>query len=104
MLQSFKKRGNDLRRFPAQPPTNNTTAPSQISAVTDGRYKSSAHHFVQNFTIRRDELDVQRHLSDSMSRATQAGIVTADAVFDAVEHGFGNGVAAHIMPRDLRHG
>ena len=47
---------------------------------------------------------MQRHLADGVGRAAQARIVTADAVLDAVEHRFGNVLAADIMPRDLRDG
>ena len=51
-----------------------------------------------------DQLNVQGHLSDGMSRATQARIVTADAMFHPVEQRFGNDIPAHVMARDLRHG
>ena len=47
---------------------------------------------------------MQRHLADGVGRATQAGVVTADAVLNAVEHRLGNFGAVNIMFRDLRHG
>ena len=47
---------------------------------------------------------MQRHLADGVRRATQARVVTADAVFNAVEHRFGDVVAADVMPGDLRDG
>src|ERR1035437_612513 len=86
---NFKKTGKRPAPFPRQP----TTQPNL-----------SAHQFVQDRAVRADQADVQWHLSDGMGRAAQAWIVTADAVFDTVEHRFGDVVAAPLMPRGLRRG
>src|SRR5664279_4017065 len=65
---------------------------------------SAARDFVQDRAVRRDKLNVQRHLPYRVRGATQARVVAADAVLDAVEHGLGYLIAAHVIARDLGDG
>ena len=65
---------------------------------------SAARDFAQDGTVRRDELDVQGHLPHGVGGAAQARVVAADAMLDAVEHGLGDLVAAHVTSRDLGDG
>ena len=79
-----------------------TSAPTAARYNCSASISASSPQFIQNRAIRRQQLDLQGHVSQGVGGTTQARVKSAHHRFHAVEHPFRKFLAIHEMLRHLQ--